>query len=178
MISNALPTAGYRRLLAAVSRILIVFLAVVASCDLAFSQIASDVRVRVLDYRTGRPAGGRKVGLMIVPTNAKDGKWVVAMTGRDGVASFRILGALPQTLRVDPEAGVLANWSCTTRRVLDLSASDVLRRGFVGELTNHPFCRHHTSSTPVPRPGEIVVYIRRLNAWLAFRRLTHEAFNG
>ena len=93
------------------------------------------------------------------------------------MASFRIMGSLPQVLSVDPEGGVLANWSCT-RGVLDLEASRVSQRGFVGEFTDHPFCQNHPSGIPAARPGEIVVYTRHLNAWWTFRRFMHEVFNG
>jgi hypothetical protein len=138
----------------------------------------------VLDYRNGRPALGRKVGLLVAPANAKNDDWLVAKTGKDGVASFRITGPLPQTLRVDPVAGSFANWSCTRSGakldfwgVLDLETSEVVQRGVVGEFTNHPLCQHHTSANPAARPGEIVIYTRHLNPWLTFRRFMHEVFN-
>jgi hypothetical protein len=167
------------------SRILVTFLVVAASYSPSFSQTPSEVRVRVLDYRNALPARGRKVGLVVAPANAKNDNWLIAKTNRDGVASFRISGSLRQTLRVDPEAGSLANWSCTRSNaefdfsgVLDLETSEVLQHGVVGELTNHPLCQHHTSSTLTARPGEIVVYTRHLNPWLTVRRFMHEVFNG
>jgi hypothetical protein len=159
------------------SRTLITLLVVATTCNLVFSQTPSDIRVRVLDYRNGRPTQGRKVGLLIGPGGARNDKWLVAKTDRQGLASFRITGPLPQILSVDPEGGVLANWSCT-RGVLDLETSRVLQRGFVAEFTDHPFCQHHTSVIPPARPGEIVVYTRHLNAWWTFRRFMHEAFHG
>ena len=158
-------------------RSLITFLVVAASCNLALSQAAFDVRVRVLDYRNGRPTPGRKVGLLIGPADLRDSKWLVAKTDRNGVASFRFTGVLPQTLSVDPEGGVLANWSCT-KGMVDLATSDVLQRGLIGEFTDHPFCQHHNSVNPLAQPGEIVVYTRHLSAWWTFRRFMHEGFNG
>jgi hypothetical protein len=168
-----------------VSRALITFLIVAASCNLSFSQTLSEVRVGVLDYRNGRPARGRKVGLLVAPANAKNDNWIIANTNRDGVASFHITGPLPQTLHVDPEAGSFTSWSCTRSDakfgftgVLRLETSEVLQRGVVGELTNHPLCQHHISSTAAARPGEIVIYTRHLNPWLTFRRFMHEVLNG
>ena len=131
----------------------------------------------MLDYRNGRPTQGRKVGLLIGPADLRNSKWLVAKTDRQGLAWFRITRALPQIFSVDPEGGALSNWSCT-KGMVDLETSDVLQRGLVGEFTNHPFCHDHAFVTPPVHPGEIVVYIRHLNAWWTFRRLMHEAFNG
>jgi hypothetical protein len=79
---------------------------------LAFSQEPREIQIRVLDYRTGLPVGGRKVGLSVSREN-EDRAWLVAKTGKDGVASFPIGVPVPQVLHIDPEGGSLANWSCT-----------------------------------------------------------------
>lgn len=91
----------------------------------------------MLDYPNGRPARGRKVGLLISPANAKNDNWLVVKTRGDEVASFPITGPLPQTLYVDLEAASFANWSCTRSdaefdfsRVLDLETSEILQRGW------------------------------------------------
>ena len=141
--------------------------------------------VRVLDYKSGHPARGRKVALSTAPVIRNDHDWVIAKTRKDGVALFTIKEPLPTILRIDPEAGSFPNFSCTqsdaqfdNSGVLELLTSQVLEHGIVGNFTNNPLCQHHVSSSPTAQPGVIVIYTRHLNPWLIFQRFMHEAFNG
>jgi hypothetical protein len=177
-------------------RTIIGLMVVLGNCGLSFSQGSSEVTVmiRVLDYKSGHPSKGRKVALSAAPIIRNDHDWVIAKTSKDGVASFAIKEPLPQLLRIDPEAGSFANWSCTQSDaelevsgvrlavdfsgVLHLATSQVLQQGVVGRFTKNPLCQPHTSSIPPERPGVIVIFTRHLSPWLILRRFMHEAFNG
>jgi hypothetical protein len=164
-------------------------LAVLGSCGFSFSQRPSEVTVavRVLDYKSGHPARGRKVAIstVLVPENNRD--WVIAKTKKGGVALFTIREPLPIILWIDPEAGSSANFSCTRADaeldlhgvrnevhfsgVLHPATFQVLQRGIVGTFTNNPLCQPHTPLIPPQRPGVIVIFTRHLSPWLEFRRL-------
>jgi hypothetical protein len=143
---------------------------VAVTCGLCFSQAPSEVKVRVLDYRTGHPAARWKVGLLV-----RD-NWVVAKTAKDGVAMFRISEPLPQTVTIDPEAGSWSEWACSDKGIFQ--TSEVLQHGFGTGFLQHPLCRHHTASDVIPRNGEIVIHVRHLNPWLTLRRVLWECFYG
>ncbi|HWY70029.1 MAG TPA: hypothetical protein VNX88_15265 [Terriglobales bacterium] len=162
------------------SRIVTSLLVAAVSCGLSFAQARSDVRVLVLNYRTdvrvlvlnyrtGHPVKGWEVGL-----HTGTG-WVVGRTAKTGEAVFRIFDPVPQTLSIDPEAGGWSAWSCTQE--YSFQTSEVLQTGIAGKVFNHPFCRTHISSTAA-HAGEIVIYVRRLNPWLTFRRVLWETFYG
>jgi len=152
-------------------RMLRAIVIVVAVSHLCFAQTSSEVRVRVLDYRTGLPVKGWKVGLSI------GNHWIVEKTMQDGVASFRTATALPQNLHIDAEGGVRSEWSCiATPEIFDTSV--VLEKGLIGNFLIHPLCKHHVSPITKSNPGEVVVYVRRLDPWLTFRRLWHDATRG
>jgi hypothetical protein len=146
--------------------------------SLCWSQALAEVRARVLDYKTGRPVQGRTVGLLLPDDKGEihnDSMTMLAKTGRDGVAVFHVRQRLPASLWILPERQ-MADWSCTKRQ--QFGTTEVLKHGTVGDLADSPFCEHHTSATATAQPGEVVVYTRRLNPWLTFRRFLHEVFNG
>lgn len=143
---------------------------VVMTCGFSFSQTASDLKVRVLDWKNGRPVAGWKVGLL-----AGD-KWLVTKTAKDGVASFRVAEPMPQKLTIDGEAGSWSEWSCSANG--EFETSEVLQHGVVTGILHHPLCQRNTASTSAAHTGEIVLYVRHLNPWLTFRRVLWEAFYG
>lgn len=150
--------------------------AVVISCHLCFSQ--AEVQVRVLDFRTARPVQHHTVGLLLPDSAGEirtDSVTLFAKTDRQGIAVFLLTKPLPPSLWVLPEHS-LADWSCTQTQ--QFSTPEVLQRGLVGAFENHPFCKNHTTISPVMHPGEVLVYLRRLSGWAAFRRFLHEMFNG
>jgi hypothetical protein len=162
---------GHRGFIAVMRRVPTIWF-VLAATSFCWAQTTTEVRVRVLDYRTGHPAEGRTIGLLdSVPRR----HWLIARTGRDGVATFHLSSSLPQTLTIDPEV-TLSYWSCSRQQ--EFGTSEVLQHGVVGDFEDHPLCKDHTSSVGVALAGEIVVYARRLNEWLRFRRFLHEAING
>jgi hypothetical protein len=160
-----------------VRRSLTVLLVAIASC-ICYSQVESQVRVRVLDYKTGRPVQRHTVGLLLPDDEGEirnNSRTLLAKTGRDGIAVFRITKPLPPRIWVSPEHS-MGDWSCTATQ--DFRTSDVFRVGVVGAFENHPLCKHHTTLSATAEPGEVVVYLRHLNGWLSFRRFLHEVFNG
>jgi hypothetical protein len=143
-----------------------------------WAQVLAEVRVRVLDYKTGRPVQQRTVGVLLPDNEGQirnDSVTMLEKTGRDGVAVFRFTQPLPPTLWIIA-AYTMADWSCTERQ--EFGTTEVLEHGAVGDLTAFWLCEHHTSSTAIAQPGEVVVYTRHLNPWLRFRRFLHEAVNG
>lgn len=170
-------------------RIIISLLAALGSCGLSFSQRPSEVTVavRVLDYKSGHPAKGRKVALSTAPVPENNRDWVIAKTKKGGVAWFTIREPLPTILWIDPEAGSSANFSCTQSDaeldlhgaryevhfsgVLHPATSRVLQQGIVGRFANNPLCQPHTSLIPPEQPRVIVIFTRHLSPWLEFRRL-------
>jgi hypothetical protein len=161
------------------ARILTIWFAVAAAgLGLGWAQAVSEVRVRVLDYRTGRPVQRRTVQLLLPVSPGQirnDSVRMLAKTGGDGVAVFHLSEPLPPILWIVPEYS-MGDYSCTKRQ--EFETSEVLREGVVGDVADFPLCEHHISSSVTAGPGEVVVYTRRLNAWLRFRRFLHEAFNG
>lgn len=153
-----------------VLRILASMIVVAVSCGLSFSQVLSEVKVHVLDYRTGHPAKGWKIGLLI------GNSWIAGETAKDGLALFHLSEPIPQTLSIDPEAGGWSQWSCSDKGIFQ--TSEVLQHGVVTGFLQHPLCQHHTPLHPAPHAGEIVIYIRHLNPWLTFRRVLWETFYG
>lgn len=152
------------------TRILAGLLIVAVNCCFSVSQGLDQVKVRVLDYRTAKAAKRWKVGLLI------GNRSLLAVTAKDGVASFPITGTLPDALSVYPEAGWWSQWSSCTGGTFQ--TSDVLQHGVVAGFLQHPLCRQHTPSTATAVTGEIVIYTRRLNPWLTFRRILWETFYG
>ena len=151
-------------------RVLAILWLVALGCSLSFSQAPSIVKVRVFDYRNGRPVKGWKVGLL------SGSSWMIATTTKTGEAFLRISDPATQTLTIDPVARSWSQWSCT--QTLDFQTSDVLQFGATGSLLNHPLCRSHLLPTAPANPAEIIIYVRRLNPWLTCRRFLWEVFYG
>src|SRR5215470_8511125 len=143
--------------------------------------------IKVLDYKSGHPARGRKVALSTVSGNRNDHDWVIRKTRKDGTAIFTVNEPLPTILWIDPEGGVPANFSCTQSDaeldfpgkrievdfsgVLHLATSQVVQQGVVGRFTKNPLCQPHTPSIPSEKPGLVVIFTRHLSPWVTVRRL-------
>jgi hypothetical protein len=137
----------------------------------------SVVQVLVLDYKTGRPVTGREVE-MILPDSKGDvyerSPRIFKKTDRDGIAVFYLSSPLPPQLWAMTDA--MADFPCTRRQSFE--TSEVLRRGIIGDNADFELCKNPTSRPATTQPGGIVLYVRRLNFWLRFRRLLWEAFRG
>jgi hypothetical protein len=131
------------------------------------------VQVLVLDYKTGRPVKGREVEVML--PNAKGDIYnhsprIFKKTGENGIAVFQIAPPVP------PQLWVMADFPCTRRQAFE--TSEVLQQGVIGDHADFELCKNPTSHPATAQPGEIVVYIRRLNPWLRFQRLLWEIFES
>ena len=176
---GALPSWDRRDFMSVVRLIGTILLVLIGlASSLCWAQALAEVRVRVLDYKTGRPVQRRTVGLLLPDNEGEirnDSVTMLERTGRDGVAVFRLSQPLPPNLWIIP-AYTMADWSCTKRQKFE--TAEVLEHGAVGDLTAFWLCEHHTSSSATAQPREVVVYTRCLNPWLRFRRFLHELFNG
>ena len=137
------------------------------------SPAASEVQVRLLDYKTGRPLPHRTVDVLLPDRDGEirnHSRQLFRKTGKDGIAVFQIPAPLPATL------WVTADFPCT--RTQAFGTSETLQRGIVGDHDDFELCKNPTSQPATARPGEIVIYIRRLSPWLRFRRALWETFEG
>jgi hypothetical protein len=155
----------------------LVFLAFSSTCLGQSALPYSVVRVLVLDYKTGLPVKGREV-TMILPDAKGDvynrSPQISEKTRDNGIAVFHLASPLPPQLWAVTDA--MADFPCTRRQSFE--TSEVLQRGMVGDHADFELCKKPTSRAVTAQPGEIVLYIRRLNAWLRFRRLLWETFQG
>lgn len=154
------------------------FLICIGFCTAAaFSQgqpapTTAEIRVRLLDYKSGRPLKGRHVWLTL---SDRDGEYrtTVAMegkTGADGAAAFVFKTVPPlRILVVTPD-----DYECTEPEPAGFSTEQIVHYGIVGNLTDVPLCKPHTSEFSNPRPGELAFYVHRLNLWQRIRRAIQE----
>src|ERR1051325_8443467 len=99
---------------------------------------------------------------------------ILKKTGKNGIAVFHLSPPLPPQLWAVTDA--MADFPCTRRQSFE--TSEVLQRGLIGDHADFELCKNPTSRPAMAQPGEIVLYIRRLNPWLRFRRLVFETFQG
>ena len=133
----------------------------------------SAVQVLVLDYKTGRPAKGREVEVMLPDAKGdiyNSSPRIFKKTGKDGIAVFHLASPVP------PQLWVIADFPCTRQQAFE--TTELLQRGIVGDHADFELCKNPTPRPARAQPGEIVVYIRRLNPWLRFERLVWEIFEG
>jgi hypothetical protein len=153
--------------------ILLLLLTAHAPCHGRIVQQVSEVQALVLDYKTGRPVPGREVE-MILPDAKGDihnnSPRIFKKTGNNGIAVFHINSPVP------PQVWVMTDCPCTRQQAFE--TSEVLQQGMIGDHADFELCRNPTSRTVMAKPGEIVVYIRRLNLWLRFERFFWRVFES
>ncbi|HET9363741.1 MAG TPA: hypothetical protein VFP71_02020, partial [Candidatus Angelobacter sp.] len=138
---------------------------------------ASVVQVLVLDYKTGLPVRGREVEMILPDSNGdlyNRSPQISEKTGKNGIAVFHLSSPLPSQFWVVTDA--MADFPCTRRQSFE--TSEVLQRGIIGDHADFELCKNPTSRRALVQPGEIVLYVRRLNPWLRFRRVVWEVFQG
>jgi|SRR6266850_479813 len=120
-----------------------------------------NIRVRLLNYKTGRPLNGRYVALSL---SGPDGKYLRAevmrgKTDANGVVVFRFTATPP------PRVWVIAldDYACAERE--EFATADVLQKGISGNYVDDARCKPYASLPPNPQPGEIVFPVHRLNLW-------------
>ena len=149
------------------------YVAVSSACYGQSSPTVSEIRVRTLDYKTGRPIKHRLVEVMLAdrPGPRRDRPFVIFQkTGTNGSAVFQIPAPQPSKI------WVMADFPCTRQQAF--GTFEVLERGIVGDHADFELCKHPTNHRATAQPGEIVIYIRRLNPWLRFWRFWWEVFEG
>jgi hypothetical protein len=132
-----------------------------------------EIRVQLLDYRTGRPLKDRYVQLTVPWPNKDSGyheEYPTAKTKKDGIAIFHFNGWLPPAGQVV----LLDDWECSDLRLF--ATEEVLRQGLVEKFDadDHPMCRRHLTQLATAVPGVIVCYAHRLNFFQRFRRSVEE----
>jgi len=131
--------------------------------DALFGQAASsaaEIRVVVLNYKTGRPLAGRYIALVLLGPDGEYPNHAGAMTsksGADGIAVFRFIAAPPPVVSVV----ALDDYECS--KEVDFSTAEILQRGIAGEYADDNICKPHVLSAWIPKPGQIVFPIHRLN---------------
>jgi hypothetical protein len=121
----------------------------------------ANIRVRLLNYKTGRPLKGRYVALSL---SSPDGKYLRAdvvreKTDADGVARFWFEATPPPRLWVV----ALDDYACAEQE--EFATADILQHGIAGSYADDSHCKPHASSLPNPQPGEVVFPVHRLNLW-------------
>ncbi len=147
------------------------FMAVLVSAS--FMSLAQTVpaipqfRVLILDFKTNRPVAGHRVELLL--PCVFEGNWprstVRKTTIKDGIAVFNLSRPLPPDVCV-VEDGMEQKFAI----------SEVLQQGAVS-YSYDPYAR--PLSWPLAKhPGELVVYIRRIDAWERFKGSLSSFFAG
>jgi hypothetical protein len=133
-----------------------------------------EIRVLLLDYKSGRPVKGREVALSWFDSaGQRSNEWTYleSKTGTDGIALFRFEHTPP------PEFWVtllrMGDWSCNSSDYF--STSDVVSKGVASRFAaDTHLCKDKPFDYPSPPPGQIVIPARHLNGWLRMRRAMEE----
>ncbi len=125
--------------------------------------LAQDVRVRVIDVKTGQAIGGKRIRIELGDDKTRDTSHLLdprqaqdLKTGSDGVATFQLKPPLPKRLIV-----ILAIGSWTQCSPYSFPVDRVLKLGIVAENQ----CKPRTSKQQeyTTEPGEIVVFTQYIN---------------
>ncbi|HEX4542208.1 MAG TPA: hypothetical protein VH114_03495 [Candidatus Acidoferrum sp.] len=131
------------------------------------SPTKAEIRVLLLNYKTGRPLKGRYVELVL---SGPDGKYsfrggnVRGKSDADGVAVFMFEKLPPARVWVLP----LDDYECAAD--VEFSTADILQHGIAAKYVDDSRCKPHASSLPDPKPGEVVFPVHRLNLGQRFWR--------
>jgi hypothetical protein len=135
-------------------------------------QQTTEIRVRILDSRTYRALGSRKVQIMF---SGADGQWyhnaliMVGNTGADGTVVFEIKEPVPPLTDIVD----LASYPCS--RPEAFPTHDIIDGGVVAHWPPSGFRKTDQWCTPnpgiaqpTPKPGEAVFFVHPLNMWENF----------
>ena len=130
------------------------------------------IRVRALDYKTGRPLKGHRIAMWLSDTTGQiqphKSEKLIQSTSSDGGAIFNVKEPLPPKMTIDTDS--LQDWNCAaTWRV---ATSEILQRGIVGQYTPDAECSEKKSPPATsPTPGEVVIYVHQLGVLGRLHRL-------
>ncbi len=142
----------------------------IVGSGVALGQTASapvNLRVRLLNYKTGRPLKGRYVELAL---SGPDGKFpnrpelMRAETDANGVAEFRFETMPP--LRVWVLS--LDDYPCAEQ--VEFATAEIHQHGIAAGYADDSRCKPHPTNLPNPQPGEVLFPAHRLNLWQRFVR--------
>ena len=136
------------------------------------SASTAQIRIRALDYKTGRPLKGHRIAIWLSDSTGQiqyhESEKLIRSTDKDGRAIFEIKEPLPPQVMVDTDS--LPDWNCSA--TWQLTTSEILQRGIVGQYTSDPKCRKKASPPAAsPVPGEVVIYVRQLGVLGRLHRL-------
>jgi hypothetical protein len=127
------------------------------------------IRVRLVDYKTGKRLKGHKVWLWLSDGDGELTQHPVTLaskTGKDGIAVFQMATIPPPKMWVDLGIG---DWACASTG--EFSTSDLLQNGMgVNFQADSNLCKSPPATFPDPCRGVITFAIRHLNLWLQVRR--------
>jgi hypothetical protein len=138
----------------------------------AQSSPSIEIRVRALDYKTGRPLKHHRIAIWL-SNGAGEIQYhvsqeVIRSTGEDGRAVFQLTEPAPPNIRVDTD--MLPDWNCAA--TWQLATGLIMERGIVGEYKSDAGC---TKKGPPPAasavPGEVVIFVHQLGLFGRLNRL-------
>jgi hypothetical protein len=123
-----------------------------------------DIAVRLVYLDTGKPADGQQVILYEGKPSASTTRFTQTTAG-DGVARFRLSVPPPETVWVDDNNGRIRNCAWEDQ----VHVSEILAQGVTIAKDNRfgSSCKgkQDTVSHLRAKPGEIVVFVRRVGNW-------------
>ncbi len=131
---------------------------------------AAEVRLRVVYLNDGKPAKGQLISLTLGDPQKNSSPIESATTDPDGVALFSLSDPSPLVVWVDEDNGRIEG--CAKSEVIPLEA--VMKLGVtigVDERFGRS-CKGDRSAIEQlkAKPGEIVVFVRKLTIWDSLRR--------
>lgn len=127
----------------------------------ATSCVARDIKLRLLNGKTGAPIAEKQVELSFADKYPPQGSWsgpsLKAKTGRDGVATFRVPDKLPKVLFFNVPLSKVACSSPT------FCTDAVLESGVVAKNTCDP--KGRLKGKVSAGPGEAVIFERPYKFW-------------
>lgn len=127
-----------------------------------YTCLAQEVRVRVIDVKSGRAVSGKRVRVDFQYNYPEVRQGPVLRAGADGVVALHLNPPLPKSLIVELTIG---NWVQCSSGLVQLSP--VLDSGVVDE--NHCKPGPDQKQTYTANPGEIVVFTRHISRWERLR---------
>ena len=142
------------------------------TCQAQASPGTVEIRVRALDFKTGRPLKHHRIAIWLSDSAGEIqyhvSQAITRSTGEDGRAVFQLTEPLPPNIRVD--TAMLPDWNCAT--TWRLATGLILQRGIVGEYTTDAECK---KKGPPPAasaaPGEVVIFVHQLGLFGRLHRL-------
>jgi hypothetical protein len=141
-------------------------------CQAQASSGTVEIRVRALDYKTGRPLKHHRIAIWLSDSAGEIqyhvSQEITRSTGEDGRAVFQLTEQLPPNIRIDTD--MLPDWNCAT--TWRLATGLILQRGIVGEYKADAECK---KKGPPPAasavPGEVVIFVHQLGLFGRLHRL-------